>query len=171
METRCASVPALILTPTFDAVTTGLKVNGNLHAPFLCVSDVFKVASGDLKVEIPGADRRDEIGALAGALERRLPARWVLRTGPVVQAALALVIVNALSFAPYAAAASVFAAVMIFTHTFAFGTLARLDPSGRALAATPAMLMAGAALGPILGGTLVQWQGYPALGWAAAAVG
>ena len=86
-------------------------------------------------------------------------------------AALALVIVNAQSFAPYAAAASVFAAVMIFTHTFAFGTLARLDPSGRALAATPAMLMAGAALGPILGGTLVQWHGYPALGWATTTVG
>lgn len=108
---------------------------------------------------------------LAAALERRLPAHWVLRSGPVVQAGLALVIVNAHGFAPYAAAASVFAAVMIFTHTFAFGTLARLDPSGRALAATPAMLMAGAALGPILGGTLVQWQGYPALGWAAATGG
>jgi hypothetical protein len=47
-------------------------------------------------------------------------------------------------------AASVFAAVMIFTHTFAFGLLARLDLSGRAMAATPAMLMIGAAIGPIL---------------------
>jgi len=36
----------------FDAVTTALKVNGNLHAPFLCVSGVFKVASGDLS--LPG---------------------------------------------------------------------------------------------------------------------
>lgn len=37
---------------TFDGVTAGLKVNGNLHAPLLCVSNVFKVASGDLS--LPG---------------------------------------------------------------------------------------------------------------------
>lgn len=36
----------------FDGVTAGLKVNGNLHAPLLCVSDVFKIASGDLS--LPG---------------------------------------------------------------------------------------------------------------------
>jgi hypothetical protein len=37
---------------SFDGVTSGLKVNGNLHAPLLCVSDVFKVASGTLS--LPG---------------------------------------------------------------------------------------------------------------------
>lgn len=37
---------------SFDGVTSGLKVNGNLHAPLLCVSDVFKIASGDLS--LPG---------------------------------------------------------------------------------------------------------------------
>jgi len=36
----------------FDGVTSALKVNGNLHAPLLCVSDVFKIASGDLS--LPG---------------------------------------------------------------------------------------------------------------------
>ena len=36
----------------FDGVTAGLKVNANLHAPLLCVSNVFKVASGDLS--LPG---------------------------------------------------------------------------------------------------------------------
>ena len=36
----------------FDGVTTALKVNGNLHAPLLCVSDVFKIGSGDLS--LPG---------------------------------------------------------------------------------------------------------------------
>ena len=56
---------------------------------------------------------------------------------------------------------------MIFTHTFAFGVLSKLDPSSRALAATPAMLMVGAAIGPILGGTLVQAFGYGGLGVAA----
>jgi signal peptidase I len=37
---------------SYDGVTAGLKVNGNLHAPLLCVSDVFKVVSGNLS--LPG---------------------------------------------------------------------------------------------------------------------
>lgn len=41
-----------IVGASFDGVTAGLKVNGNLHAPLLCVSNVFKVASGDLS--LPG---------------------------------------------------------------------------------------------------------------------
>lgn len=37
---------------SYDGVTAGLKVDGNLHAPLLCVSNVFKVASGNLS--LPG---------------------------------------------------------------------------------------------------------------------
>jgi len=37
---------------SFDAVTAGLKVNQQLHAPLLCVNNVFDVASGDLS--LPG---------------------------------------------------------------------------------------------------------------------
>jgi len=37
---------------SYDGVTAGLKVNGNLHAPLLCVSKVFKIASGNLS--LPG---------------------------------------------------------------------------------------------------------------------
>lgn len=108
--------------------------------------------------------------ALAALLEKRWPARRVMLVGPVVQALLVVVIMNATGFAPYAVAASVFAAVMIFSHTFAFGLLAQLDRSGRALAATPAMLMIGAAIGPVLGGTLVQAFGYGSLGAAAVSI-
>lgn len=36
----------------FDGVTAALRVNANVHAPLLCVSDVFDVASGDLS--LPG---------------------------------------------------------------------------------------------------------------------
>jgi predicted MFS family arabinose efflux permease len=56
----------------------------------------------------------------------------------------------------------------LFTHTFLFGLLAKLDTSGRAVALTPAMLMTGAAIGPILGGTLVVLSGYEAIGYAIA---
>jgi predicted MFS family arabinose efflux permease len=104
---------------------------------------------------------------LAALLEKRWHARYVVLAGPVVQAILALTIANSSTFASYAGAAAVFAAVMIFTHTFAFGLVAQLDPGGRALSATPAMLMVGAAIGPVLGGTLVQHAGYATLGSAA----
>ncbi|KDB50713.1 hypothetical protein X805_37000 [Sphaerotilus natans subsp. natans DSM 6575] len=108
---------------------------------------------------------------LAAWLERRLAPAWVLRLGPLVQALLALTLMWSAHFLPWAAAASVLAAVMIFTHTFAFGLLARLDPSGRATAATPAMLMTGSALGPVLGGSLVNFLGFEALGLAALGIG
>lgn len=108
--------------------------------------------------------------ALAALLEKRWPARAVMLAGPVLQAVLVAAIMQSGMFLPYALAASVFAAVMIFTHTFAFGLLARLEPSGRALAATPAMMMTGAAIGPVLGGTLVKAFGYGSLALAAAAV-
>jgi len=39
----------------YDGVTAGLRVNANLHAPLLCVTDVFKVASG--KLTLPGQYR------------------------------------------------------------------------------------------------------------------
>ena len=37
---------------SFDGVTAGLKVNQQVHAPLLCVIDVFDIASGDLS--LPG---------------------------------------------------------------------------------------------------------------------
>lgn len=107
---------------------------------------------------------------LAAFLQRRVNPRTVLVCGPIVQLLLALLMTQSQSFALYAAGAMFFAAVIIFTHTFAFGMLAALDPSGRAAGATPAMVMFGAAVGPILGGTVVKLSGYPSLGLAALVV-
>jgi hypothetical protein len=45
-----------ISSAKFDGVTAGLRVDGNLHAPLLCVANVFKIASG--KLSLPG-----EVGA------------------------------------------------------------------------------------------------------------
>lgn len=39
-------------TVSYDGVTAALRVNANIHAPLLCVEDVFDVASGDLS--LPG---------------------------------------------------------------------------------------------------------------------
>ncbi len=46
-----AGLPGL-RTTRFDGVTAGLRVNANLHAPLLCIAEVFDVASGDLS--LPG---------------------------------------------------------------------------------------------------------------------
>lgn len=104
---------------------------------------------------------------LAVLLQRRLPAQRVMVAGPVVQAAVVLTITLSATFVPYAIATAVLVSVLIFTHTFAFGAIAALDPSGRAAAATPATLMTGAAIGPLLGGTLVKTAGYGSIGIAA----
>lgn len=42
----------VVAAATFDGVTAGLRVNASVHAPLLCVVDVWKVASGDLS--LPG---------------------------------------------------------------------------------------------------------------------
>ena len=73
---------------------------------------------------------------LAGVLQNRLSARIVTIIGPLLQGVLACLIVFVVTFQSYAFATAIYIAVMIFTHTFAFGLLAKLDSSGRAAAAT-----------------------------------
>lgn len=107
---------------------------------------------------------------LAALLENRLSAGRVVIAGPMVQAVLALVITFATVFTLWAPVAAVFVAVQVFTHTFAFGLLARMDKTGRTAAATPAMLMTGSALGPIIGGALLEGFSIEALGLMAVVV-
>ena len=109
-------------------------------------------------------------GALAAVLQKRVSPLTVGLLGPIGQAVLALVIVNSTSFVPYAVATCLYTFMVIFTHAFLFGLLARLDPSGRAVAGTPAMMMVGSCIGPGLAGALVHGVGYPAVGAAACVV-
>ncbi|MCA2013635.1 MFS transporter [Cereibacter sphaeroides] len=110
-------------------------------------------------------------GPGAALLEHRLPAFTVIRAGAVVQALLALAMATTGAFPLWAGVTAVFVGVQIFTHPFAFGLLAGMDGSGRVVAATPAMLMIGSALGPVVGGALGQSLGFGALGVAALALG
>lgn len=43
---------AVIDGASYDGVTSALRINTDLHAPFACVTDVFDIASGDLS--LPG---------------------------------------------------------------------------------------------------------------------
>ena len=103
---------------------------------------------------------------LAALLEKRLPRLRVLLAGPVCQMLLALLMTSFDALPVFAVTATVWVGIMIFTHTFVFGLLAELDPSGRATAATPSMLMVGSAIGPVLAGSLVKISGYEGLGIA-----
>ncbi|MCO6188446.1 MFS transporter [Rhizobium sp. L1K21] len=109
-------------------------------------------------------------GGIAAVLQRRLSPIVVGVTGCSLQALLALILSNSDAFLPYAFAASIYVSTVIFTHTFLFGLLARLDGSGRAASATPAMAMIGSATGPAVGGAIVAGFGYGGLGVAAVLV-
>lgn len=104
---------------------------------------------------------------IAALLQRRIKATTVISCMPLVQALCAMAITHTSSYATYAVAGALMGFTILFTHTFAFGLLARLDKSGRAVAGTPAMLMVGAAIAPFLGGTLVRFIGFEAVGYAA----
>lgn len=109
-------------------------------------------------------------GAVAAVTQRFFSPVMVGMIGPVVQAFLALMIVNATSLMMYAVFTIPYPAVVLFTHTYLFGLLATLDRSGRIVAATPAMMMIGAATGPAVGGAIVQNFGFEGLGYAVAVV-
>ncbi len=108
---------------------------------------------------------------IAAALQTTISARTVGMLASGTQAVLALTITQTQSYEIYAAAAGFYVFVMIFSHVFLFGLIAKLDPSGRAVASTPAMVMAGSAIGPFLGGTLVVAFGYTAIGYAVVVIG
>ena len=44
--------PDTVSGAAYDGVTSALRVNANIHAPLLCVTDIFDIASGDLS--LPG---------------------------------------------------------------------------------------------------------------------
>lgn len=104
---------------------------------------------------------------LATLFQYKFKATNIICIAPILQALSVFIITHTNQYELYVIFGSMMILVLIFTHTFIFGLLAQLDPTGRAAAATPAMLMLGAALGPILGGTLVKFYGFTSLGSAA----
>jgi predicted MFS family arabinose efflux permease len=108
---------------------------------------------------------------LAALLEKRLQPERAIVGGVVVHMVLVLLVTQVARLEVYVPLVTILTAPMLFVHTFLFGLVARLDPSGRAVAATPAMLMIGSAVGPALGGTLLVAFGYGGLGIGVAVFG
>lgn len=107
---------------------------------------------------------------LAGFLENKLVPLSVAVVGACVQAILAYVLTHSAGLTQYVIPVLFMPFVILFTHVFVFGFLARNEQTGRAVAATPAMVMTGSASAPFVGGVLVQLGGYFALGVAGAIV-
>jgi predicted MFS family arabinose efflux permease len=107
---------------------------------------------------------------LAGTLQRRWPALAVAFVAPLAHGGASFVITHAPSYWPYALATGAAVFMIQFIQVFIFALIARLDTSGWAPAATPAVLMMGAAAGPLLGGTVTAQWGFPAVGTIAAAL-
>jgi predicted MFS family arabinose efflux permease len=108
---------------------------------------------------------------LAALLEKRLRPERAIVGGTLVHMLLVLLVTQLPRLEVYVPLVAILTTPLLFIHTFLFGLIARLDPSGRAVAATPAMLMIGSAIGPALGGSLLLVSGYAGLGLAVAAVG
>ena len=107
---------------------------------------------------------------LAGLMQNRFQAINVAIGGLMFHGLLSATISNSPSFLPYAVASSLMISTVIFTHTFVFGLLAKLDPSGRTNAATPSMLMIGTAIGSFVGGAVGEAIGLYAIGTVALCV-
>jgi hypothetical protein len=104
----------------------------------------------------------------AAVLQKRMTPIWVVVCGMLFHGVLSITLSNSSTFAPYAVAYALLTATVVFTHTFAFGLLAQLEPSGRINALTPTMMMTGSAAGPFLGGTIAQFAGFSKVGIGAA---
>lgn len=103
-------------------------------------------------------------GPLAAWTQHRLRAEHVVVACPLLYAVAVFSMTHLPHFALFAAVTPILVALTVFTHIFLFGALSRLDASARAVAAGPAMLMLGSAIGPVVGGTVVTHFGYAALG-------
>lgn len=107
-------------------------------------------------------------GGLAAWLEHRLSVKLVLFIGPLLHATMVAVLMHTAQLPYYMAAIAALPSLLIFMHTFVFGAMAKMDTSGRTLAAFPGAIMVGSALGPLVGGALVKFSGYSAVAMAGA---
>ncbi|TCB82360.1 MFS transporter [Acinetobacter sp. ANC 4173] len=107
---------------------------------------------------------------LAALLEKRVSITAIIAFGPIFQGIFALLTTHTHEYAVFALTGPMMAFTILFVHTFAFGLLARLDPTGRAVAGTPAMLMVGAAVAPFISGTIVKFISFEAIGYACCVV-
>jgi MFS family permease len=105
---------------------------------------------------------------VAATLENVVPRVLTISIALIVHAFLTVTASTSPQFLPYAVAGSLLIFMTIFSHTFMFGVISKLDRSGRTASSTPAMITLGAMIGPALGGFVAQYVGFFAIGWVSA---
>lgn len=106
----------------------------------------------------------------AALLENLVPRLLTISVALIVHAFFTVTASSSPQFLPYAVAGSLLIFMTIFSHTFMFGVISKLDTSGRTASSTPAMITLGAMIGPALGGAVAQYIGFFAIGWVSAVV-
>lgn len=101
---------------------------------------------------------------VAFILQHKLDVKKVICIGPVFQGIFAVIMTHSANVFLYTIIGGLMTFTILFTHIFAFGLLSKLDATKRAVAATPAMLMFGSAIGPFLGGTIINYFNYQSIG-------
>jgi len=107
---------------------------------------------------------------VAAVLENIVPRVATICVALLIHAVFTITASSSATFTPYAVAGSLLIFMTLFSHTFMFGLIAKIDPSGRTASSTPAMITLGAMMGPALGGAMAQFVGFYAIGWVSAAL-
>jgi hypothetical protein len=96
----------------------------------------------------------------ATLLEKKLSPIWMVIIDMLLHGALSLAVFNSTMLGLFFVSYALVPTMVSFTHTFAFGFLAKFDLRGRMNALMPAMMMTGSAVGPVLGGTVAKYAGF-----------
>ncbi|MGF6961056.1 hypothetical protein QFZ97_007012 [Paraburkholderia youngii] len=80
---------------------------------------------------------------IAALLDWKVGATTVISVMPLLMAVFAIDITDTVDFSVYSASGALLGFTILFAHTYASGLRAHLDPSGRAVGGTAAMLMVG----------------------------
>lgn len=100
----------------------------------------------------------------AVVLQKRLPPLKTAIIGSIFYGALAFTIMAVPGYPAFFIPLILYPSAMLLTHTFTFGHLAKIEPTGRAVAATPAMNMTGSMIAPLLGGSSCKLRDMPRSG-------
>ena len=162
MATLAIGFLGVVLLQTAQAATTSFAERvGDFRGFGLSAIGLMFAVNGFVALTAP---------VFAGVLQNKLSAVAVAAVALVVHGLCSITIMNATDFYVYSAGFMLLIFATIFGHTFIFGLFAKLDPTGRMNASTPSMLMLGTAIGPALGGTIVQFYGFPVLGFVSGAI-
>jgi predicted MFS family arabinose efflux permease len=108
-------------------------------------------------------------GPLAShVLEIKRGALWPVLMGLVVLAAAGALLCLGHGVALYIGATLLFSLTALFVLPYIMGLLGFADPGGKLTAGASAFMTLGGSIGPLIGGTVIESAGYPALAFTAA---